>query len=63
MSSVERSPGIERAPVKPQPVDIPWAPVPSSVTVTASDADQSIALWNRDMPEYDGVLEAELTGE
>jgi hypothetical protein len=64
MSSASRSSSTERALVKPQPLDIPWSPVPTSVTVSSADTDQSIALWDRFMSDgdtdYSGLLEAEV---
>jgi hypothetical protein len=50
-----------RAPFQPQPVDIPWAPLPLVVVVGPSDADLARALWDRMMPEYAGLLDAEPT--
>jgi hypothetical protein len=58
MCSPKRSPSTERATIKPQPLDIPWAPVPTSVTVTATDAEQAGVLWDASMPDYEGLLDA-----
>jgi len=58
MSSARKSPSTERAPIKPQPLDIPWSPVPNSVTVTAGDAEQASVLWDAFMPAYEDLLDA-----
>jgi hypothetical protein len=47
-----------RAPLAPQPVDLPWAPVPDTVSVTASDADAALALWDYLMDDHRGLLDA-----
>jgi hypothetical protein len=51
-------PEQERALFKPQQIDLPWGPVPSSVDVTVSDAERARALFDRDIAEYAGVLDA-----
>lgn len=49
----------DRAPIQPQPIDLPWPPVPSSVEVSASDAELALAEWDRTMgDDYAGMLDA-----
>ena len=54
-----------RAPFQPQPIDLPWAPVPDVVIVGPSDADLAQALWDRwarsdpDTEKYVGLLDAQ----
>jgi hypothetical protein len=51
-------PTPQRAPFQPPPIDIPWAAVPTTVDVTASDADQARVLFDRDVPDHAGLLDA-----
>src|SRR4029079_18475024 len=44
--------------VKPKGSDAPLAGLTSEVEVTSDDADREVALWNRELPEHDGLLEA-----
>lgn len=53
-----------RAPFVPQPVDLPWSAVPSTVETTAADAERAQALWDYvmgqgDTEQYVGLLDAE----
>lgn len=52
-----------RAPLQPQPVSTPLGDIPSTVLVTAQDAEMALAIWDRDMgSDYAGLLDATPTG-
>lgn len=59
MSSANPWLSTDRDTVKPAEVDIPWPPVPSTVDVSAADAEAASGLWDRDMADYAGILEAD----
>jgi len=44
--------------VQPKGGDAPLAGIPSEVEVTDDDAGRAIALWDREIPEYEGMLDA-----
>jgi HK97 family phage portal protein len=44
----------------PEGVDDPPIPIPATVEITEADWDIAIRDWDRSMPEYSGMLEAEV---
>lgn len=58
-----RSAMTERAPIKPEPLSTPQPPVPTTVSVSAADADLAAADWDQTMPaDYAGLLDATVQG-
>lgn len=53
----------ERTPIKPEPLSTPQPPVPTTVSVSAADADLAAADWDQTMPaDYAGLLDATVQG-
>lgn len=56
-------PSRERVKLTPDGADEPLLPVPDEVTISDADIDRALAEWDELMPDYAGLLDADVVGQ
>lgn len=57
------APSKERVSITPDGADEPLLPIPDEVTISDSDVERALADWDDLMPDFAGLLDADVTGQ